>query len=119
MRDHDDGQDDARDDVADDHLNEHDVGAVGDGGDADDGECARLGGDDGDADAPPRDVAAAEEVVAGVALVFAEPDAEANDTGEVGDDDEPVGEIEVAVHAGLRGVEVKKRGREGRRETND
>ena len=104
MWDHDDGQDHASDHVADDHLDEHDVTARRErvGGDTDDGECAGFGCDDGDADAPPRDVAAAEEVVAGVALVFPKPDAEANDTGEVGEDDEPVGEIKVAVHARLR-----------------
>ena len=77
VRDEDDGQEDAGDDVADDHLEEGDVAAVGHGRHADDGQGAGLGGDDGQADAPPGDVLAAEEVIAGVVLVFAEPQAEA------------------------------------------
>jgi hypothetical protein len=77
---------------------------------ADDRERARLGGDDRDADAPPRDVAAAKEVVARGALILPEPHAEPDDAAEVDDDDQPIGEVEVTVH----GVPaITRKGREG------
>ena len=94
MRHHHDREQDAGDDVPDDDLEEGHVSAVGHGGHADDGERARLGGDDGEANAPPRNVFAAEEIVAGVALVFAEPDAEPDDAQQIGEDDQPVREVE-------------------------
>ena len=50
-----------------------------------DGQRARLRGDDRETDAPPGNVAAAEEVVARVALVMPEPHAQADDAPEVGD----------------------------------
>ena len=96
--DQDDGQDDAGDDVADDHLDEGDVAAVGHGGHADDGQGAGFGGDDGQADAPPGDVLAAEEVVARVVLVFAEPQPERDDAEHIEQDDDPIAGVEVAVH---------------------
>ena len=96
--DQDDGQDDAGDDVADDHLDEGDVAAVGHRGHADDGQRAGFGGDDGQADAPPGDVLAAEEVVAGVVLVFAEPQPERDNAEQIDEDDGPIARAEVAVH---------------------
>jgi len=73
VRDDDGREDDAREHVPEDHLDEPEVAAVGERRHADDGQRARLRSDDGNAGAPPRHVAAAEEVVAGVVLVLAEP----------------------------------------------
>ena len=95
----DDGQEDAGDDVADNHLEERDVAAVGHRRHADDGQCAGLCGDDGQADAPPRNVLAAEEVVAGVVLVLPKPQPEPNDAEHIDQDDSPITRTEVAVHA--------------------
>ena len=95
---HHDRQQHAGDHVADDHLDEHQVSAVGDRRHADDGQCARLGGDDRHADAPPGNVPAAKEVVAGRVLVAAEPQAEGDDPGEIADNDDPVDGAEVTAH---------------------
>ena len=99
MRHHHHRQHDAGDDVADDHLDEHEVAAIGQARHADDGERAGLSRDDGEADAPPWDVFAAEEIIARGALVFAKPDAERDDAQQVEDDDQPVRDGEV-IHAG-------------------
>src|ERR1019366_4510586 len=58
-----------------------------------------LGGDDGKAYAPPGAVLAAEEIVAGVVLVFAKPQAEANIAEQIDQNDGPITRAEVAVHA--------------------
>src|SRR5256885_2486378 len=68
-----DGQNDPRDDVADNHLDESEIVAVSDGGHTDDRQRAGLRGDDGKTDAPPRNVPAAEKIVAGAFLVLAKP----------------------------------------------
>jgi len=91
-------QNDSGDDVTDDHLDKTDVSAVGNAGNADDGERARLGGDDGQPDAPPRNVFAAEEVVASVVLVFAEPNSQANNAEQIQGNDRPITAAEVTVH---------------------
>src|SRR5439155_1054001 len=85
-------------------LDERHVPAVSHCRDADDGEGARLRGDDGEADAPPGRVFAAKEVVAGVALVFAEPHAKSDDAAQIAQDDQPIGKVEEP-HAEF--VEVK------------
>ena len=63
------GQEDQRDDdaaehVADDDLQEAEVAGERDAGDADDGEGAGLGRDDGERDGPPGDRLVGEEVAA-------------------------------------------------------
>ena len=87
---HHDGQDDSGNDITDDHLDKSEVGAVSGRGYANDSERAGFGGDDGEPDAPPLDVFAAEKVVASVALVASQPDAQADDCEEIADYDGPV-----------------------------
>ncbi len=96
MRHHDHGQDDARDDIADDQLEKRQVAVdgVGHGGHADDGQRAGFRGDDGQADAPPRDVLAAEEIVARVVLVAPEPGSQGDNAAEVKDNNAPIGGIQ-------------------------
>ena len=60
--------DDAAEDVAGRDLEKREVAEVGEAGDADEGEGARLRGDDRDEDGPPGDGVVGDEVVAGVAL---------------------------------------------------
>ena len=98
MRHHHDGENEPRDDVTDDHLDEGDVAPVGQRRHADDGERARLRRHDGQADGPPRRVAIAEKIVARVVLVFAKPHSQRNDAAEVGEDNDPVGKVEIRVH---------------------
>ena len=65
--------DDASEDVAGGDLQESEIAEVGEPGDRDEGERARLGGDDGEHHRPPRDRAVGDEVVGGVLLAAAEP----------------------------------------------
>ena len=62
--DEEDGDEQPPDDVADHELEERPVAAVGGAGGADEGERARLGGDDAGGDGPPRHAARGQEVVA-------------------------------------------------------
>src|SRR4051812_40285202 len=100
MRHHHHRQNDAGDDVAHDHLDEHDVSAVRDRGHANDRERAGLGGDDRHADAPPGYIAAAEKIVARIALIFSEPHPQADDPAKVHDDHDPVADTEITAHRG-------------------
>src|SRR5664279_4864976 len=95
VRDEDDGQNNAGNDIANDHLEEYDVAAVSHGRHPDDGQGAGFGGDDGQADAPPGDVLAAEKVVAGIVLVFAKPHPEADNPKHIEQDDRPITRTEV------------------------
>jgi hypothetical protein len=90
VRNHDDGEDNAGNDVTDNDLDERNISAISRRGNTDDGERAGFGGDDGKANAPPWSIFAAKEVVACVLLVFAEPNAKANHSGKVKNDDEPI-----------------------------
>jgi hypothetical protein len=54
---------------------------------ADDSQGAGLGGDDGEADGPPRGCAAAQEVVAETFLAVAEARPEPGDAGQICEDD--------------------------------
>ena len=85
------------DDVAERQLQERHVAGIGRGGNADERERARLGGDDRAAHRPPRHGMAAQEVVAGGVLEASEPRPERGDGGEVGGDD---GIVERSEHAG-------------------
>ena len=69
--------------VSHDYLKEREVRVVGEAGDADDGQRAGFGSDDGERDGPPRDVASGKEVVAQSALLFAEAQAEERDAREI------------------------------------
>ena len=95
MRNHDDRQNDAGDHIPDDHLNEEEVPSVSHGRNANDRERAGFGRDDGKANAPPLNVFAAEKVVAGVALIFAEPDSQPDDCEQIANNNGPVREREM------------------------
>jgi hypothetical protein len=84
------------DDVAQRELEKGHVAGVGGGGDADERQRARLGGDDRAAHRPPRHRSAAQEVVARRALEPREPRAEGGDGGEIQRDD---GVVERREHA--------------------
>src|SRR5438445_11077466 len=98
MRDENDGEDDAGNDIADNHLEQGHVAAVSQAGNADDGQRAGFRCNDGETDAPPGNIFAAEEIIASAVLVFAEPNAEGDDSQEIKRDDDPVARAEVAVH---------------------
>jgi hypothetical protein len=72
LREQQEADDDASDQVSEDDLEEAEIVVVGEAGDADDGERAGLGGDDGERDRPPGNVAVGEEVVAQRAMALAE-----------------------------------------------
>ena len=82
--------DDAADDVAERELQKRHVAGVRGGGNADEGQRARLGGDDREADGPPGHAAVGQEVVARRLLEPREPGSEGGDGGEVAADDEVV-----------------------------
>ena len=84
--------DDAADQVSDDQLQESEVGVVGESGHADDGECAGFGGDDGECNSPPWDVAVGEKVVAQRTLLLPKAQSEKRDAREIGCDDREVEE---------------------------
>ena len=68
-----DAHENASGDVAERELEKGEVASVCAGGDADEAQRARFSGDDGEADAPPRDRPAGEEVIASCALEAREP----------------------------------------------
>src|ERR1051325_4318008 len=90
MRDHHHRQHQTCDYVADDELDESDIAAIGDCRHTDDREGARLSCHNRKANAPPRNIFAAEEVVSRVLLVFAKPDTQPDDPEQVNIDDYPV-----------------------------
>ena len=68
-----DGENDARDHVANDHLHESNVAAVGHRRHPDNRQRARFRCDDREPDAPPGDIFAAQEIIAGGVLILPEP----------------------------------------------
>jgi hypothetical protein len=100
----------AADHVAHDELQEGEVGRVGVAGDADEGDGAGLGRDDRAHDRPPRQRAAAHEVIPQVAVRLREPRAEQDDADQVDRED---GEVD-RVHRATgypRGQEPARPGR--------
>ena len=87
MRQQHEADDDAAYDVAHDDLKEREVRVVGEARDADDGQRAGLGGDDGERDRPPRDVAVGKKVIPQRALLLAEAQPEQRDADQVERDD--------------------------------
>ena len=73
----------------------------GEAGDADDGQGAGFGGDDGERDRPPGYVAVGQEVVAQAALRFAEAQSEDRDRRQIERNDRQVERVE-PVDANLR-----------------
>ena len=90
---HDNSEENAANGVAEDDLYEAKVAAFSKehGGYTDKSEGTGLGGDDREGNAPPWEVAAAQEVVARGFLAAPKPQAEGDDAGEVEGDDGPVG----------------------------
>jgi len=85
-------------------LQEGQVGVEGKPGDADDGERAGLGGDNGERDSPPGNVTVSQEIVAQAALRFAEAQSEERDRGQIERDDRQVKRVEaIDGTSGLRG----------------
>src|SRR5262249_50231533 len=107
--------DDAGDDVADNHLEKCDVAPIRHGGHADDCQGARFGCHDGQSDAPPGNVFAAEEVIARVALILAEPDSEGDDAKEIGENDEPIARAKMTANGGQSASFVRHRARQSER----
>src|SRR5208283_2905987 len=62
---------DAPDTIAHDHLQEGEIGIVGEPGNTDDGERAGFGGDNGKCDRPPRDIAPRQKIIAQRAMPLA------------------------------------------------
>ena len=75
-------------------MQEGKIGVEGESGDADDGQGAGFGGDNGERDRPPRDVTVREEIVAQAALRFAEAQSEDRDRRQIQRDDGEVQRIE-------------------------
>jgi len=75
-------------------LQEGEVGVEGEAWDADDGQGAGFGGNDGEGDRPPGDVAVRQEVVAQAALRFAKAQSEDRDRRQIKGDDREVDRIE-------------------------
>src|SRR3954463_9768576 len=90
MRHHHNSENDSPDYVTGDDLNEGNISAVGHCRNADDREGACFRGYDGKPDSPPRNIFAAQEVVARSPLVFAKPQPEANDAAKINGDNQPV-----------------------------
>ena len=96
---------DPPDDISHDHLQEGEIGIVSKSRDADNRQSAGFGGDDGESDRPPGNLASGEEVIAQGALLFAETKAEERDPRQINRDD---GEIEsVQAHAEIRSPTTK------------
>lgn len=90
------GENDSRNHVTDDDLQKrHRVCAKGHGRNAN--ECQRAGfrRNDREADSPPRNIFAAEEIILCVLLVFAEPKAEDNHSQQINDDDGPIDRVKI------------------------
>jgi hypothetical protein len=75
-------------------LQEGQVGVEGESGDADDGQGAGLGGDDGESDRPPGNIAVRQEIVTQAALRFAEAQSEDRDRRQIQRNDRQVKRIE-------------------------
>jgi len=82
-------------------LQEAQIGVKGKPGNADDGQGAGFGGDDGEGDRPPGNVAVRQEVVAKAALRFAEAQSEDRDRRQIERDDRQVDRVQ-PVDSGLR-----------------
>jgi hypothetical protein len=79
--------DHARQQIAKDDLQESEIGVEGQPGDADDGQGAGFGGDDGERNRPPGNVAVGQEVIAQAALRFAKAQSEDRDRRQIKRDD--------------------------------
>jgi len=77
-------------------LQEAKVSVIGESGNADDGERAGLGSDDGKSYGPPRDVAVSQEVVAQRSLCLAKTQAEGGDSSQIYRDDYQIRPIQDA-----------------------
>ena len=80
--------------IAEDDLQEAQIGIEGKPRDADDGERAGFGGDDGKRNRPPGNVAVGQEVIAQGALRFAEAQPEDRDRRQIERDDRQVDRVQ-------------------------
>ena len=71
-------------------LKKSEIRVVGEAGNADDGERAGLGRDDGERNRPPGDFASSEKIVAQSALLFPKTQAEQRDACQVEGDDREI-----------------------------
>ncbi len=101
---------DTAEDVSCRDLEEAEIAGEGETGDADERECAGFGGDDGEEDGPPGDGAIGDEVVFGVLLAAAHPDAQGRGSEEIDDDDGEIEEGEGGSHGGGRSPAARGRG---------
>jgi len=83
--------------ISEDHLQEGEVSAISDAGNADDGERAGFRRHDREHDGPPRHVAVGEEVVLQRALLLSELQTERGDAREIEGNDEKVEPVKTHV----------------------
>ncbi len=76
------------------HLQEGEVGVIGKPGNADDGERAGFGGNDGERDRPPRDVSSRKKVITQRTVAFAEAQTEQRDPHQIESDDREIEFVE-------------------------
>src|SRR5262249_48618238 len=91
--------DHAPDYVAENHLQECEIGVVGEAWDADDGERAGFGGNDRERNRPPGNVAIGQKVIAQRTLLLAEAQSEQSDAYQVKGDDSEVEAVEAHLGA--------------------
>lgn len=85
--------DDATDYISHDHLQKSQIGIVGEAGNADDGQRARLRRDNRQGNCPPGNIAIGEEIVTHRPLAFAEAQAKQRYPGQVRGDNQQVNAI--------------------------
>src|ERR1041385_4053356 len=78
------------DHVSENNLQERQVAPIGHARNTDDGQCARLRGDDREHDRPPGNVTVGEKIIFEGALFLAELQSERGDAREIKDNDEQV-----------------------------
>ena len=85
---------DAPNHISHDHLQESEIGVIGKAGDADDGERAGFGGNDGKRDGPPGNIASREKVIAQRAVPLAEAQSEQGDADQIQRDNRQIEFVE-------------------------
>jgi len=99
MRQQHESDDEAASDISHDHLQEGEIGVVSEAGYADDREGAGFGGNDGERDRPPGNIASSKKVVAQRALLLAEAKSEQSYADEIDGYDAEVDSVEAHVLA--------------------
>ena len=96
----------ASDHISHHHLQESQVGVISKSRDADDGEGAGFGGDDGKCDGPPGNIASREKIIAQSAVPLAEAQSEQSDADQVERDNRKIEFVET--HAFCRYITSRR-----------